>query len=449
MKIIDHLAHLFRPAKVDTVNDSAAAGGSVYAEARAGLGVGSVVVARHDSYFAPAADHLPPYVSDAGSTQPLRISDSLTLAQQRVFDWLLPVIDTPGVRDIFLQMREDRPQLWADIDGQLQRLPAPSLRPQQMRDFACALIAAGGRQLDELHPAQNVSVGCGLRVHAVLAPIAVSGAAVSIRVPSVRQLSFDELVSSGICDADTAARLRSAVRERENILITGGTGTGKTTLLRALLDLAPESQRIVTIEDIAEITLTHQHHVRLESREANSEASGEITLNELLKQALRMRPDRLVLGECRGAELATMLNALNTGHRGGASTVHCASITDLPARIAAMGALAGLDDSAVAKQFVAAIDLIVQLERVQGVFRITQLGVPELNPHGQLQITAFTPEAQKDRAHADSDAPTFLKIVGGKNQRAAVLSENEDIEASVSELNPHELELTETYLIAK
>src|SRR5690606_11128951 len=150
----------------------------------------------------------------------------------------------------------------------------------------------------------------------------------------------------GLCSQPTAALLREAVRTRQNLLLTGGTATGKTTLLAALLDLAAENERIITIEDVAELRLRHPHRIALEARQPNTEGAGEIALERLLRESLRMRPDRIVLGECRGGELVTMLAALNTGHDGGGATLHASRLEGVPARLEALGTLAGLPPGA-------------------------------------------------------------------------------------------------------
>src|SRR5690606_13613482 len=240
--------------------------------------------------------------------------------------------------------------LWIDRTGTLGRVPGWTASSGAVRRLAVTLIAAGGRHVDELHPCADVRLGHGIRVHAVLSPVSTSGASVSMRLPREQPLRFDELAADGLCAPRTAHLLRDAIDQRKNLLITGGTGSGKTTLLAALLDLADPSDRILLIEDVAELQLMHTHTVSLESRQANTEGIGRIDLERLLREALRMRPDRIVLGECRGPELATLLSALNTGHDGGAGTLHASSLADVPARLEALGLLAGLSTEALARQ---------------------------------------------------------------------------------------------------
>lgn len=272
---------------------------------------------------------------------------------------------------------------WADRGSSLSRIEGWRVPAETVRRLAIELIAAGGRQLDELHPCADVHLGGGIRVHAALPPVAVNGAAISIRLPRSGMLGFDELVAHGLCDARTAARLRAAVAARRNLLVTGGTATGKTTLLAALLDLVPHDERIITIEDVAELRIAHPHRIALESRRPNAEGIGEVTLELLLRESLRMRPDRIVLGECRGAELSTMLSALNTGHDGGAATLHASTLAGVPARLEALGALAGLGPPVLARQAVSALHLIVHLERgASGERRVAGLGRLRLTEEG-------------------------------------------------------------------
>ena len=258
-----------------------------------------------------------------------------------------------------------------------------------LRELAVRLIALGGRHIDEATPCVDVRLRGGVRVHAVLPPVSVSGTLLSIRVPQARRFGLGELADAGMFGADplpTRGRLSEAVADRTNLLVTGAGGSGKTTLLGALLAGAPPAERIVAIEDVAELGVDHPHFVSLESRQANLEGAGAIGLERLLREALRMRPDRLVVGECRGAEIRELLAALNTGHDGGAGTLHANSLRDVPARIEALGALAGMTPDAVARQTVSAIGLVLHLERIEGVRQLAALGRFELDDHGRLGI---------------------------------------------------------------
>lgn len=273
---------------------------------------------------------------------------------------LLPYLLDPAVTDVFINGADG---LFVDRGCGAEPVDGWITDEAEARDLAVTLIGLGGRHLDDLAPCVDVRWEHGARVHAVLPPVSCGGTIISIRLPSARIPDLDELGRSGMFDADTAHRLQRLVAERENVLITGATGAGKTTLLAALLGRVPAGERIVTIEDVAELRIAHPHHVRLEARQANLEGAGGVPLSRLVREALRMRPDRLVVGECRGEEVRELLTALNTGHAGGAGTVHAGSLRDVPARLEALGALAGLDDHAVARQVVSAIGAIVHVDR--------------------------------------------------------------------------------------
>lgn len=264
--------------------------------------------------------------------------------------------------------------LWVDRGGGAERDPRWTATEAEVRALAVRLIARGGRHVDEATPAVDVRLARGIRVHAVLPPLSSSGTLLSIRIPRVAGFSLAALARAGMLDAEREQALRRAVLERKNLLVSGAGGTGKTTLLGALLAEAPHRERIVLLEDVAELRLDHPHVVALEARQPNLEGSGRIALDVLLREALRMRPDRLVVGECRGPELRELLAALNTGHDGGAGTLHANSLDDVPSRLEALGSTAGMTPEAVARQAVSAFDLVVHLERVAGRRRVAQVG---------------------------------------------------------------------------
>ena len=203
----------------------------------------------------------------------------------------------------------------------------------------------------------------GVRLHAVLAPVAAPGTCLSLRVPAARGFSLEDLVAGGSLNDDAARVLRGVVAQRVPFLISGGTGTGKTTLLAALLALVPHRERIVLVEDAREMVPDHPHCVRLEGRQPNAEGHGAISLTDLVRQSLRMRPDRVVLGEVRGAELTDLLTALNTGHEGGCATIHANSIADVPARLEALAALGGWNREACHAQVASALRLAIHVSR--------------------------------------------------------------------------------------
>lgn len=313
-------------------------------------------------------------------------SSELGLAARRAFGGLLPLLDDPALRDMLVHVRGGVGELWLDRGTRPERVADWQASPAAVRELATALIAAGGRHLDELQPCADVRLGDGIRVHAVLPPVSVAGAAVSIRVPSPATPNFARMVRRGLCDAETAWQLVRLVEQRRNFLITGGTASGKTTLLTALLDRCGPGERIITIEDVAEIRLRHGHVVALEARPASSEGVGEVGVERLLREALRMRPDRIVLGECRGAEIVTLLTALNTGHDGGAGTLHASQLADVPARLEALGSLAGLTPSALGRQAVSALHAVVHVERGARGHRVAAIGALRLDTYGVLEV---------------------------------------------------------------
>lgn len=303
---------------------------------------------------------------------------------------LAEYLDDPAVTDVFVNGAAG---LW--VDRGAGAVPDPLWRAgeNEVRDLATALIAAGNRHLDDAHPCIDVRLDEGIRVHAVLPPVSSTGTLISLRIPSIRRVSLAHLHARGMFDGDDEVRdwLAETARARANILLTGAAGSGKTTLLSALLGEASPQERIVTIEDVAELRLEHPHHVCLEARQANLEGAGEISLARLVREALRMRPDRLVVGECRGSEVRELLSALNTGHDGGAGTLHANGLADVPARLEALGALAGLDDRALARQAVSAFDLVLHLERDRhGARRLARVGALALT-EGRLRVEEVTP----------------------------------------------------------
>lgn len=315
------------------------------------------------------------------------LSAKLPYALRHALSRLGPLIEDGSVTDIFVNGGDG---VWVDRGSGTERANEITLSAEEARALAVSLIGAGGRHLDELNPCVDVRLAHGIRVHAVLPPVSTGGSLVSVRLPRTQHLSFAELVARGLCDQGTADRLTEAVRQRQNILITGPTGSGKTTLLAALLSLAEPSERILTVEDVAELHITHPHVVSLEARQANIEGAGGVPLERLVREALRMRPSRLVVGECRGAELPVLLGALNTGHNGGAGTVHASSLSDVPARLEALGASAGIEPQHLARQVLSAIHLVAHLTLDAGTRSISHLGRFVLDRDGLLSVAAET-----------------------------------------------------------
>ena len=298
---------------------------------------------------------------------------------------LAPFAASGPVTDLFVNGERG---LWVDRGVGPEHEPAWSADEAEVRALAVRLIARGGRHIDEATPAVDVRLGRGIRVHAVLPPVSSDGTVISIRVPRASGFQLAALVRAGMMDASQERVLRDAIAARRNLLVTGAGGTGKTTLLAALLGEASPRERIVLIEDVAELAISHPHVVALEARQANLEGAGRLGLDVLLREALRMRPDRLVVGECRGAELRELLAALNTGHDGGAGTLHANSLADVPARLEALGSTAGLAPDAVARQTVSAFDLVLHLDRAGGRRRLAEIGRFELRD-GRLEVVAL------------------------------------------------------------
>lgn len=230
------------------------------------------------------------------------------------------------------------------------------------RALAVRLLGQGGKRLDEGMPFGDVQIG-NARVHAVLPPVATAGPQLSIRLPSRSQPTLEALAEDWPGAERWLKVFHHLMHHRANLLISGATGSGKTTLLAALLATVDPNQRILTIEDTPELDICHPHVVGLATRDPNTEGQGGIGLPVLIRQALRMRPDRVIVGECRGAEVAEFLSAMNTGHRGAIGTVHANSAGDVPARLNAMAALAGLNPETAAAQIRSAIDVVVHLQR--------------------------------------------------------------------------------------
>ena len=251
-----------------------------------------------------------------------------------------------------------------------------------VRRLAQRLAATAGRRLDDASPYVDARLPDGARLHAVLPPVAPEGTCLSLRLPRRRAFTIDELVAAGTVPAGGAQVLRALVRARAAFLVTGGTGTGKTTLLAALLSMVDAGERLVLVEDSAELRPNHDHAVRLETRPPNVEGAGGVVLRDLVRQALRMRPDRLVVGEVRGGEVVDLLAALNTGHEGGCGTLHANTAADVPARVEALAVAAGLSREAVHSQLTSAIDVVLHVVRdpAGGCRRVGEIRVLRRGP---------------------------------------------------------------------
>ncbi|KRE35059.1 pilus assembly protein CpaF [Janibacter sp. Soil728] len=264
--------------------------------------------------------------------------------------------------------------VWVDRGCGVTRADVEVGDEEAVRRLATRLSALAGRRLDDAQPWVDGLLPRGIRLHAVLPPLVAGGAHVSLRIPRHRGGGLSALVDLQMATPEQAEQLRAIVRERQAYVVTGGTGTGKTTLLAALLAEVPADERLVVVEDVGEIQVGHPHVVRLQARSANTEGAGEVTMVHLVRQALRMRPDRLVVGEVRGAEVRDLLLALNTGHEGGCGTLHANRAEDVPSRLEALGALAGMSREAVRAQVASALEVVVHLRRVGGRRVVDSIG---------------------------------------------------------------------------
>lgn len=252
-----------------------------------------------------------------------------------------------------------------EVDGNIRPTEVRFRDAEHVRTVLERLLSGTGRRLDEASPMVDARLDDGSRLNAVLPPVAVGCAQLTIRRPPRLRLDLEQLINAGSLDGPMAAFLHAAVLGRCNILVCGGAGTGKTTLVAALCDLVPDAQRLLVLEDVAELAISHPHAIRQETRPAAGEGGREVSLAHLVRNALRMRPDRLIIGEVRGPEAADMVAAMNTGHEGSMTTLHANSAEDALARLVAMLALAwpALDPAALGTQVAAALDVVVHCER--------------------------------------------------------------------------------------
>ncbi|MEX2983001.1 TadA family conjugal transfer-associated ATPase [Streptomyces sp. C36] len=310
---------------------------------------------------------------------------------------LEPLLAEPDVTDVLVTAPD---QVWVDRGSGLERTQVSFPDPAAVRRLAQRLASIAGRRLDDARPWVDARLPDGTRLHAVLPPVAVGSTCLSLRVVRPRAFALEELVAAGTVPAGGERLLRAVLEARLSFLISGGTGSGKTTLLSSLLGLVAPDERIVLAEDSAELRPDHPHVVRLETRPANQEGTGLVTLRDLVRQALRMRPDRLVVGEVRGPEVTDLLAALNTGHEGGCGTVHANAASDVPARLEALGSTAGLDRAALHSQLAAALSVVIHLVR----------------DHGGRRRVAEVHVLDRDRAGFVTTVPAAVRSAGGFEQ---------------------------------
>ena len=302
---------------------------------------------------------------------------------------LEPLLRTEGVTDVLVSAPDE---VWVDDGNGLRRSEIRFPDEASVRRLAQRLANAVGRRLDDAQPwvdGQLAGAGGGqftVRLHAVLPPIAVAGTCVSLRVLRPASQDLAGLTTAGAISPDAAALLADIISSRLAFLVSGGTGAGKTTLLAAALGSVAGHERIVCVEDAPELAPRHPHIVRLVARSANVEGAGEVTLRHLVRQALRMRPDRIVVGEVRGAEVVDLLAALNTGHDGGAGTVHANSPAEVPARLEALAALDGLSPAALHSQLGAAVQVVLHVSRGPRGRRLSEIAVLDRDYAGRVRV---------------------------------------------------------------
>ncbi|SNR62727.1 pilus assembly protein CpaF [Haloechinothrix alba] len=298
------------------------------------------------------------------------------------------LVSDPAVTDVLVTAPD---QVWADGPEGLRRTSVTFPDEPAVRRLAQRLALAAGRRLDDAQPyvdgwLPGTDPHRQVRLHAVLPPVAPDGTCLSLRVLRPTTYDLATLARLGTLDAGTEAVLAAVVAARLAVLVTGCTGSGKSTLLGALLGAVPHAERIVCVEDAGELRPVHPQFVRLLARPANVEGAGEITVCDLVRQGLRMRPDRIVVGEVRGREVCDLLNALNTGHDGGAGTLHANSPAEVPARLEALAALGGMPREALHSQLAAAVQVVLHMRRSAGGGRVlAEIGVPR-RARGEVEI---------------------------------------------------------------
>jgi len=283
------------------------------------------------------------------------------------------LLQDPEVSEIMVNAADD---VWVERNGKLRRHAVTFTDDEAVRQVIDRIVAPLGRRIDEASPMVDARLPDGSRMNAVIPPLAVRGPAITIRRFARTLLGPNDLVERGSASAQMLEFLRLCIEHRRNIVISGGTGSGKTTLLNVLSNLIPAGERIITIEDSAELSLRHEHLVRLEARPANLEGRGEVGIRELVRNALRMRPDRIVVGECRGGETLDMLQAMNTGHDGSLTTLHANGARDVVSRLEVMTLMSGVEMpvAAIREQIASAVDVVVhQARAADGARRIAAI----------------------------------------------------------------------------
>ena len=300
------------------------------------------------------------------------------------FGPITPLLSDPAVSEIMVNGYES---IYVERGGLVARHGGSFLSEESLRATIDRMVSKVNRRLDESSPYVDARLPDGSRINAIIPPVCLTGACLTVRKFRKEAFSLEELVRIGSVAQEAADYLREAVRERRNVIVSGGTGSGKTTLLNALSQFIPEEERIVTIEDAAEIRLQKPHVIRLEARPGNIEGSGAVTIRDLVRNSLRMRPDRIIVGECRGGEALDMLQAMNTGHDGSITTGHANTPRDMLRRLETMVLLGGVEIPirAIREQIASAIDVIVHTGRIAGGKRAVT-SITEITGMNESQI---------------------------------------------------------------
>ena len=382
----------------------------------------AVVEAVREQLARQGAEVTPERVARALRDQGRPVGDATVLAvhdrlreEVRGAGPLEPLLRMEGVTDVLVNGAD---AVYLDRGHGLELTEVRFADDDAVRRLAQRLAGLGGRRLDDATPHVDLRLPDGTRLHAVLAPLARPGTTISLRVPRGRAFTLEELVLAGTVHPGGATLLRRVVEARLAFLVSGGTGSGKTTLLSALLGLVDPGHRLVIVEDGSELRPDHPHVVGLESRPANVEGAGEIPMRVLVRQALRMRPDRLVVGEVRGAEITDLLAAMNTGHEGGCGTLHANSAADVPARVEALAVAAGLPRSAAHSQLASAVDVVLHLGRDRdGLRRLVEVGCLERGPDGMVRAVPAVRFARQGPPEEASAAAALGDLIDSRLAR--------------------------------
>jgi pilus assembly protein CpaF len=275
---------------------------------------------------------------------------------------LEPLLADPDVTEIMVNAYDE---IFVERTGMLSRMPLAFSSEKSVMGIIERIVAPVGRRIDESSPLVDARLKDGSRFNAIIPPLALKGPSMTIRKFATKKLTGEDLIRFGSASENMVRFMQIAVQYKKNLIVSGGTGSGKTTLLNILSNFIPDNERIVTIEDAAELRLHHEHLVTLEGRPANAEGKGAVTIRDLVRNSLRMRPDRIVVGECRGGEALDMLQAMNTGHDGSLTTAHANTPRDMLARLEVMVLMSGMDlpVAAIREQVASAVDIVVQQTR--------------------------------------------------------------------------------------